>query len=492
MLPRFVYLTVCAGVLHAAPASVALRYLGEIGQLGLTQVRGNKIDLGTVEVSVGASYTFSGKQSPWRFPLPYHGETSATHVFAADLDKNGREDLVIVNQLPGDSACGTNAGDVTLLLMDQSQRPQAWQSTMRLAKTQRDQDAPLYLTDRNGDGFVEISVVACAGEAPALHAVYETRPEGVVPVATRTWSSYGGEVRKLYRNKSLAVPKEDAAPAPEPAPPSTMIDQVATPQWGQAGSPPTVRLTGGAQMSAWPKLAVAVTGFRLIRPTGHDLTDLLDLLARGTPVRADDARLLRTYPSDTSQTTPLTAKLVAGTPRVRTIAVVEGDVPRNARDASYFLIRGSDCYAFHVGASVGAMRSAGCEAAQTLRARGLSREPIHIREAHVTQTNAAEWRAYHADDGRETKRLHLAGEGKLETVTPVDDFLLSQWRTAEKAWLTLHLENGTPITGNLTIPATDQLLYVDESQGLVFLRWQGDRPAAWVELPARVEWQRAQ
>ena len=167
-------------------------------------------------------------------------------------------------------------------------------------------------------------------------------------------------------------------------------------------------------------------------------------------------------------------------------------MPRDPRDSSLFLVRGDECFAFHEGNNVGAMRASNCEAAQALRSSGLTAAPLLVHETGISQvTPAKEWRQYNADDAKLRRSLKLAGEGELAGVALAGPLLFGQWRNAAGAWLTAYLEHGTPVTGQLPIAATDQILFADEAKGLVFVRWDGDRPTHWLEVPARIEWRRA-
>lgn len=485
----FARLTICGLIACTAlsAANANLRYLGEIGQLAVSQAS-NELDLGPARVSVGASYLFTGQDaegSRWSFPLAAQGNRSSTQVFAGDLDKNGREDLLVIRTHADQLACGTLAGDITLLFMHASNKPQVWQSAARLARAR---ELPILVSDRNGNGLAEIALVACAGDTTALHGVYEIQPEGA-PTPVKKASSYAGDVRKLYRTTQLGEAEPDAAPG-------TTLEQLATRTWGGFGSTETFTVSGSQPGAGWPKWTVGAIGFRQVSATGRDLTDLLHLMAQATPVRSDGPQSLRIYPAEANPAAQVNAKLVSGPLRERTLAAIEGEVPRTARDASFFLVRGADCFVFHIGngPAAGAIHALNCEAAANLRAKGLQAPSVHLREGQIWQSDAAtrEWRVFDADSLTEKSRLKLPGDGQLQNVAPVDGFLFAQWRDDGGNWLTLHWPDGTPATGRLPIPATDQLLYVDEEKGLVFLRWSGDRPAAWVEAPARVEWRRAQ
>ena len=144
--------------------------------------------------------------------------------------------------------------------------------------------------------------------------------------------------------------------------------------------------------------------------------------------------------------------------------------------------------------AVGAMQAQNCSAAASMRARGLSGEPFVARNSVVWQTDAVarEWRVFDAGDlgagATTTVQLMAAGRGQLAGVARAGEFLLAQWRDAATSWLTLHQESGLALTGQMPVPATDQLLGVDDKGGLLFLRWAGDKPAVWIEVPARVEW----
>ena len=467
-----------------AASPPAVRYAGELGpRLSLTWAQ------------TGGPQALSGKDQagkPWRITLP--GSNSAA-VFAADLDHDNQEDLIVIHASPGPVECGTAASDVTVILRDASGRPAPWQSTMRLARTTREEDLPFLLTDRNADSFAEIAVVACAGDAPALEGVYEARPEGVVPLGRRTFAGYASDLKKLYRNKALLVPAEDGpAPAPQEIPTAT-LDQVRTAEWGGApASTPQAVLSNGERFAGWPALRPAQAGFERAYSTGDAVTDLLEVAARRMLVRTD-AGGLRTYPAGSQTRVALSASLVAGAPVERKIALVEAPVPRSVRDASYFIVApGGGCFAMHVGSgAVGAMYAQDCDAAASLRAKGLSAAPLVARESVVWQTDPAAraWRVYDAGDlpaGPVSLVLAASRDGQLVGAARAGEFVLAQWRDAASSWLTLHRESGVALTGPLPVPATDQLLAADEARGLVFLRWESGKPALWLEVPARVEW----
>lgn len=467
-----------------AAAPLAVRYAGELGPR-----------LSLAWAQPGGPQTLAGKDQtgkPWRITLP---GSSAGAVFAADLDRDNQEDLIVIHAASGPAECGSAASEVTVILRDASGRPAPWQSTMRLARTTREEDLPFLLTDRNADGFAEIAVVACAGDAPALEGVYETRPEGVVPLGRRTLAGYASDLKKLYRNKGLLVPAEDDPSLTVQETPTATLDQVRTAEWG--GSPastPQAVLSNGERFEGWPALGPAQAGFERTYSTGDAVADLLEVASRRMRVRTD-AGGLRTYPPGSQTRVALNAALVAGKPVERKIALVEAPVPRSVRDASYFIVAPEGgCFALHVGSgSVGAMYAQDCDAAASLRAKGLSRGPIVARESVVWQTDPAAnaWRVFDAGDlpaGAVSLTLASGREGQLVGAARAGEFVLAQWRDASSSWLTLHRESGVALTGPLPVPATDQLLAADEARGLVFLRWEGGKPALWVEVPARVEW----
>jgi photosystem II stability/assembly factor-like uncharacterized protein len=140
---------------------------------------------------------------------------------------------------------------------------------------------------------------------------------------------------------------------------------------------------------------------------------------------------------------------------------------------------------------VGAMRSADCDAAKALREGGVKAEAFGIYEGEVIEGSGRErlWREL--EGLTERRRIKLPGEGELIAVSPAGDFFVSQWREGSKApAMRVHLKDGTLAAADLAAPA-DEFLFVDPAKGLVFLRWENGRPAAWVELPARMEWRRS-
>lgn len=429
------------------------------------------------------------QSKPWRIALP----NSYATAYALDLDRNGQEDLVVIHPIEGNKACATGGGDVTVILRDAHGRPAPWQSTMRLARNTRDEDLPFLITDRNGDGFAEIAVVECVGEVPTLAGIYEARPEGVVPLARRAYASYASDLKKLYRNKSLVIPAEDA-PTPAANAAAATLDQVSTQQWGGSATPPQAKLNSGETLPGWPRLGPAQAGFERVYSTGDNVTDLLEVLARRFAVQADPSNLLRTYPSGSQTRVALRAGLVTGTAVERPIALVDAPVPASVRDSSFFVAPGQECFALYVGSgSVGAMHAAGCDAAASLRAKGLTAEPFVAHNSVVWQTNPAarEWRLFDAGDmtaGASTLILQPVGAGRLVGAARAGEFVLAQWRDAAASWLSLHRESGVALTDALPIAASDQLLAVDDEKGLLFLRWDQGKPAMWREVPARVEW----
>ena len=270
----------------AVPFSV--RYAGELGpRLSLSWAR------------PAGKNTLSGQDQdgkPWRVALP--GNYASAAVFESDLDGNRQADLVIINTVAGEPVCGTAASDVTMMLRDAKGHPSPWQSTMRLARTQREDELPFLLTDHNGDGFAEIAVVECAGETPVLEGIYEVRPEGVVPLPRRAYAGYAGDLKKLYRNKNLSIPGEDSPPltANEGSAAAT-LDRIATQEWGGNAAPAEVVLSTGEKISGWPRLGPAQAGFQRTYSTGDGVADLLEVAARRTLVKADPGGMLRTHPA---------------------------------------------------------------------------------------------------------------------------------------------------------------------------------------------------
>ena len=189
---------ICLSVILVGVATAQIPYpLKEIAEIGLI---GTEFDerpsagLGSATAFPDGAESlriegFDDNQKPWRLFVPRTGvPISRMHVFQADLDANGRTDLVFSYVLIGNGRC-VGSGSVTTLMFDVAGQPVPWR--MDNHALIEDGGVPVLLVDLNGDGRAEIVTSDCTyaqresvelAEDRWITGVYEARDTRWIPL----------------------------------------------------------------------------------------------------------------------------------------------------------------------------------------------------------------------------------------------------------------------------------------------------------------------
>jgi hypothetical protein len=177
------FLCVCSSSICAALPG--LRYLGDIGDLGIPGNANTSAQFGRIQVVwTGDRILFQGRDDDakrWRAVLPIAQGVGYTSVWQADFDHNSRRDLMIAAYFQQNGRC---IDEVTLsfLLFDDHGRPMPWLIRTRMPYSHKFNSVPAIFADFNHDGRAEVIVTDCAygdpkslGEDRSITGIYEAK-----------------------------------------------------------------------------------------------------------------------------------------------------------------------------------------------------------------------------------------------------------------------------------------------------------------------------
>ncbi len=95
--------------------------------------------------------------TPWKIWLPSPAWVEAPVAYRADLDANGRQDLLFVSNHNGNGTC-VEGGTITALMMNSTGNPVPWQTS---SEGQDSEYRPEVLVDLDHDGKAELLTSGC-------------------------------------------------------------------------------------------------------------------------------------------------------------------------------------------------------------------------------------------------------------------------------------------------------------------------------------------
>jgi len=177
-----------------AQARFPMKYLDEVGAIGLGFDERQSVDLGLVSVfsENGDVLRFEGrdhKGDPWRIWIPQTGERGGAEIWTADFDHNGQRDLLISSLATTNGRC-TLHSNLLFLLFDSAGRPVPWYVHTEVPTLMNSPYLPAVLLDVNHDGRAEVISVACDYNYEgfwtdwSITGVYEARDTQWSPLRT--------------------------------------------------------------------------------------------------------------------------------------------------------------------------------------------------------------------------------------------------------------------------------------------------------------------
>lgn len=226
MFTRLVCILLLTAPALYAQIPFALVEIDEIGHLGTSLDERDSIELGLAKAFSGRDESIrleglDDKALPWRVWLPKCcGIVGETRVFQADLDANGRTDLLITSMAMGNGRC-VGGGTVTTLMFDSTGRPVPWRSlTVGMIEHE---EMPVTLVDLDRDGRAEIVTSACAyaqredvgmAEDRWISGVYEARDTKWAPLKPLSVEPYLQAVKPRYSTFAPGYPEWIKSPEP--------------------------------------------------------------------------------------------------------------------------------------------------------------------------------------------------------------------------------------------------------------------------------------
>ena len=182
-----------------------LRYLGDIGDLGMPGSSRTSVRFGSIQaVWIDDGVRFQGRDDDgksWRAALPVATGIAYTDVWQADFDHNSRQDLLIAAHSFGSGRC-VDEVMLSFLLFDNRGRPVPWVIRTRAPSFH----VPAIFADLNHNGRAELVVTDCAygdpallGEDRSVTGVYEARDATWSLVKPAHLESYIALVRRSHR-----------------------------------------------------------------------------------------------------------------------------------------------------------------------------------------------------------------------------------------------------------------------------------------------------
>jgi hypothetical protein len=185
----FVLFCICSTPLGTAFPD--LRYLGNIGDLGMPGNSRTSVQFGRIRVfSTANGFRFRGRDDDgkrWEAALPVAtGAIAHTDVWQADFDRNLRADFLIAAHSATNGRC---VDEVTLsfLLFNEHGQPVPWVIRTRAPYSHRSIPVPAIFSDLNHNGRAKLVVTDCIYGDPTLGG--EDRSiTGIYEALDATWS----------------------------------------------------------------------------------------------------------------------------------------------------------------------------------------------------------------------------------------------------------------------------------------------------------------
>lgn len=161
----------------------------------------DQLDLGVARaIADTPSGTLRLEGMNWKAWLPLHASALAgTAIWTADLDRNGRRDLVISLWNSGNGRC-VNHGELATFLFDEKGRPNPWIVHTDFVRDPKNVGG---LVDLNGNGRAEIAARECEyatdrqGEDRQIRGIYEAQNARWVPLPNVKSDPYRKLVQSL-------------------------------------------------------------------------------------------------------------------------------------------------------------------------------------------------------------------------------------------------------------------------------------------------------
>lgn len=427
-------------------------------------------------------------------------------------------------------------GDVLVLLFEADGRPVPWMSPTMVPDGNKFPFRPAILLDANGDRRAEIVTTNCEytdgpgrfGEDRRITGVYEARDA--------RWLALRGTVLEPYRKAAAA---SHALGGPgfvkwQPTKASDWPDQMSgrgratlklnhilTGEVGCGGIRFTVEngavkipandpcevlredravYSDGRTRRGWPPAIIDGADGRDIyaAATGDALRRIM---RRNYSIRllGDGADPAWIWADARQSTTPsvLTSEVITAQVTARRLSVLEATGKEPARPYDVFVSRGSGCFAISLAANGGsvARHDTACSQFVRLRRMGIS-GPVRINggvawEISVRDRRLRTFRS--SDGGAMAEYMFMPPDRRAELINAVEfgQGFLVQWRVASDTFLTLHDQQGRPLTELMTAGGIQGDLFTSsDSHGISFLEWKNDRPFELTECRMAVSWTR--
>lgn len=166
-----------------------LRYLGDIGDLGIPGNPRTSVRFGRVKVvSSSDGILFQGRDDDgkrWQAALPVAQGLGSTAVWQADFDHNSRQDLLIAAYYPKNGRC-TIEVTLSFLLFNDHGQPVPW-----VIQTEAPSwSVPAIFADLDHNGRAELVATVCTYSDPSDHSRFgaDHRITGVYKAKNAAWS----------------------------------------------------------------------------------------------------------------------------------------------------------------------------------------------------------------------------------------------------------------------------------------------------------------
>jgi len=471
------------------------------------------------------------KSWPWQTdPLP--------GIWSADLDANGRQDLLIGMHFPGLGRC-VDGAELVVLLFESNGRPVPWQLSTQVPAGGKFPYVPAIVLDADGNGRAEIVTTSCEyadgsrrfGEDRRVTGVYQALEARWMPLQQAVLASYVSAAKTSHRVGGQgwvrwlpARPRqwEDPMRGLDSAA-RVRITRLTTGEIGCGGAQlkvdnnkaehyrvsidtddpcarratDHVEYSDGRTFAEWPLAVIDAPEGRDIYVARSDeaqrrilrggyLCKLLGPEAAPTWVWAD------AVPAEQAPGR-VSARLVTTQVSRKTIILREGPAP--ASDIDAYAERGRACFSLRLNADVPEMFvSQGCPYPEKYRKAGIHAGQLRIRESMAWQvlSGERELRLWRSEDAGRIATLRFEAPGgedlSLVGVTELGSYWLAEWNGSQGHLLALHDDDGRPIDNIERATVEGELFSSNSYDGLYLLRWSNGRPRELIQLRAAVEW----
>lgn len=526
-----------SSVFMLAQSRYPMRFLDDVGNLGNPYSRDKRssADLAGLarvtrqdDILLFEGRDLAGK--PWRLFTSGDGGVGWTEVWTADFDHNGRSDLLIGSHFPGNGRC-VDGGDVLILLFEADGRPVPWMSSTMVPEGNKFPVRPAIVLDANGDGRAEIVTTSCEyadgqqrfGEDRRITGVYEARDARWVPLSGYALEPYRSAAVASHRLTSPGFVKWQPTKASDwsdqmsgiDAPATVKLNRILTGEVGCGG----IRLTvgngaddpcdvlrddravysDGGTRRGWPPAIIDGADGRDIYVV--HIGDALRRIMRGDyslRLLGGSAEPAWIWADARQSTIPsvLASELLTAQVTTRRLSVLEaGGEPASPFDL--FVNSGSGCFAISLATNGGpvARHYSACSQLASLRRTGVS-GPLRMKESMAWEIIARDrrLRTFRSDDGGLLAEYTFTPPDRGAELVNAVEFgqgFLVQWRVPSGAFVTLHDQQGRPLT-DLMSTGTIQgdLLISSNSDGITFMTWKNYRPFELTECRMAVSWTR--